>query len=69
MCRKFGNCWMGYRDPIDLMDCPSNMEIDLHGYQKGANNKWTYNFTSFDGGFRNNNYISLYDKYYKPRCL
>ena len=29
MCRKFGNPWVEYRDPIDLMDHPSNMEIGL----------------------------------------
>lgn len=33
-------------DPIsDLMDHPSNMEIDLYWYQKGINNKWTYDLT------------------------
>ena len=42
MRRKFGNHWVEYRDPIDLMDCPSNMEIGLSWYQKGTNNKWTY---------------------------
>ena len=29
MHRKFGNRWVEYRDPIDLIDCSSNMEIDL----------------------------------------
>ena len=33
----------GYRDPIDLMDCPSNMKISLCCYKKGTNNKWTQN--------------------------
>ena len=42
MRRKFGNRWVEYRDPIDLMDRPSNVEIGLCWYQKGANNKWTY---------------------------
>ena len=35
MRRKFGNRWVEYRDPIDLMDHPSNMEIGLCWYQKG----------------------------------
>ena len=42
MRRRFGNRWMEYRDPIDLMDRPSNVEIGLCWYQKGANKKWTY---------------------------
>ena len=29
MRREFGNCWLKYRDPIDLMSHPSNMEIGL----------------------------------------
>ena len=32
MRRKFGNRWVEYRDPIDLMDHPSNMEIGLCWY-------------------------------------
>ena len=36
MCRKFGDCWLEYMDLIDLMDCPSNMEILLN------NKKLTY---------------------------
>jgi hypothetical protein len=31
-----------YRDPIDLKDCPSNMEIGLCWYLKVTNNKWTH---------------------------
>ena len=34
---------MEYRDPINLMDCPSTMEFGYVGYKKGTNNKWTYN--------------------------
>jgi hypothetical protein len=34
MHRKFGNRWVEYRDPIDLMDRSSNMEIGLCWYQK-----------------------------------
>ena len=45
MRRKFGNRWMKYRDPIDLMDCPSNVEIGLCWYQKRVNNEWTYDLT------------------------
>ena len=37
------NCRVEYRDPTDLMDRPSNMEIGLSWFQKGTNNKWTYN--------------------------
>ena len=33
---------MEYKDPIDMMDHPSNMEIGLCWYQKGTNNKWTF---------------------------
>jgi hypothetical protein len=46
MCRNFGNCWVEYRDPIDLMDRPSNMEIGSCWYLKETNNKWTYNLTN-----------------------
>ena len=34
MHKKFGNHWMEYRDPIDLMDRPSNMDIGLYWYQR-----------------------------------
>ena len=27
MRRKFANCWVEYKDPIDLIHCPSNIEI------------------------------------------
>ena len=43
MHRKIGNCWVEYNDPIDLMDCASNMEIGLCWYQKEPTIKWTYN--------------------------
>ena len=29
MRRKSGNCWMEYREPIDLMNYPSNIGIGL----------------------------------------
>ena len=29
MHKKFGNCWVEYRDLINLMDYQSNMEIGL----------------------------------------
>jgi hypothetical protein len=32
--REFDSFWMEYRDPIDLMDHPSNMEIGLLIYLK-----------------------------------
>ena len=44
MHRKFGYCWAECRDPINLMDRPSNMQIGLRWYQKGTNNKRTYNY-------------------------
>ena len=39
---KFGNRWVEYRDPINLMDNPSNASIGLRCYHKGTNNKWTF---------------------------
>ena len=36
---------MEFRDPIDLIDCPSNMEIGLCWYQKGTTKKGTYDLT------------------------
>ena len=39
MRMKFGNCWVEYRGPTDLMDHLSNMKIGLCWYQKGINNK------------------------------
>ena len=45
MCRKFGNHWVEYRDPIDLMDWSSSMEIGVCWYQEGTKNKWTYDLT------------------------
>ena len=36
MCRKFGGSWMECRNPIDLMDRPSNMEISLCWYKVEA---------------------------------
>ena len=34
MHKKFGNHWVEYRDPIDLMDRPSNREIIYVGTKK-----------------------------------
>ena len=34
MCRKSGNHWVECRDPIDLMNYPSNLEIGLCSYWK-----------------------------------
>ena len=42
MHRKFGNAWVEYRDPDDLMSRSSNMGIGICWYKKGTNNKWTY---------------------------
>ena len=38
MLRRFGDLWIEYRVSLDLMDCPTNMEIVLCWYQKGTNN-------------------------------
>ena len=45
MQKKFGNGWVEYRDRIDLINQPSNMEIDLCWYWKRTNNKLTYDLT------------------------
>ena len=37
MRRKFGKRRLEYRDPIESMDRPSNMEIGICWYQKGTN--------------------------------
>ena len=36
MDRKFGVRWVEYRDPIDLMNNSSNVEIGLCLYKKGT---------------------------------
>ena len=41
MRSKFDNLWVECRNPIDLMDHPSNMQIGLCCYQKGPNDKRT----------------------------
>ena len=46
MHRKFGNCWLEYRDPVESMDPPSNMKIGLCWYQMGTDNKLTYEVIS-----------------------
>lgn len=43
MCRKYRNHWTEYRDAIDLMNHPSNMDIGLCWYLNGTKKKWTYN--------------------------
>ena len=43
---KIGNRWVEYRYPIKLTDL-SNMEIVLCLYQKGINNKWSYNLIDY----------------------
>ena len=62
---------MEYRDPIDLMDCPSNMEIGLFWNQKGPNNNWTYDLIDhLMVDLEEEICISFYDIYYKLlRCL
>ena len=44
MRKQIDNCWVEYRDSIDLMDCPSDMEIGLCWYKNGTKNKWTNHF-------------------------
>ena len=69
MHRKYGNLWVKYRDPIDLMDCPSTMEFGYVGYPKGTNNKWTYNLTDHLMIYLKKICISFYDMYRILRCL
>lgn len=45
MHEKFDNCWVEYRDPVDSVDCPSNIEFGLCWYQKAVNKKQTYNLS------------------------
>ena len=42
---KIGNRWIEYRQPIDLLDRPSNMEIGLCWYQNKNGSMWTYDLT------------------------
>jgi hypothetical protein len=42
MRMKFGNRWAKYKDLIDLMGFPSNMEIGLYWYHQVTTNMWTY---------------------------
>jgi hypothetical protein len=35
MHKVFGNHWVEYRDLIDMMDHPLNIDIGLYCYQKG----------------------------------
>lgn len=42
---KCDNYRVEYWDPIDVMDYPTNIEIDIYQYQKGTNKKWTNDFT------------------------
>ena len=70
MCKKFGNLWLEYRDPIELMDHPSNMRLACVGVGNGTNNKSTCNLiTPFDGRLKNNNCNSFHDKHSILRCL
>lgn len=45
MCENFGNYWVEYRDPVDLMDRPSNMDISLWWYKRGQQ-QVTYDLTN-----------------------
>ena len=53
MHREFGDCWVEYRDPTDLMDHSSNMQIGLCWYQKETQQVMNLrSYGSFDGRFR-----------------
>ena len=45
MLRKIANMWVEYREPVDLLDQPSHMEIGLCWYQKNHGSPWTYDLT------------------------
>ena len=45
MQMKFCNRWVEYRDHIDLMDRPLNVETCLCWFQKKADNNWKYDLT------------------------
>ena len=45
MRRKIINRWVEYKDPIDLLDRPNNVEVGLCWYQKSAGLKWSYDLT------------------------
>ena len=44
MCKEFGNCWMEYKGPIDLMGIHQTQRVAYVDFKK-ANNRWTYNHT------------------------
>ena len=46
MCRKFANEWVEYREPTNLLDRPSHMEIGLYWYQNDHESLWTYDLTN-----------------------
>ena len=46
MRRKIANKWVKYREPIDLLDRPSHMEIGLCWYQNDHGSLWTYDLTN-----------------------
>ena len=45
MCRKVGNGWIEYRQPIDLLEWPSNIELRVCWYQNKNGPMWTYALT------------------------
>ena len=74
MHRKFDDYCVELRDPTNLMDHPSNMEIVLCWYQKAQlmnllikffSRKTSCNLTDL----LEQNCMSFYDIYYKLRCL
>jgi hypothetical protein len=44
MHHKIGNKWIEYRQPIDLLDRPSNMKKELCWHQNNNGLMWTYDF-------------------------
>ena len=45
MRRKFVNKWDEYREPIDLLDRPSHVEVGLCWCQKDHGSLWTSDLT------------------------
>ena len=64
--KKFGNHWVECRNPIDLMDCPSNVDIGLCWYEKWTNLQF---YGSFHGRVKNKVCISCYSIHCILICL
>ena len=69
MCRKLGNHWVEYMDPIDLMDCSSNMQIGYVGTKEEPTMSGLIMLWIIDGRLKINNYISFYNIYCRLESL